>query len=450
MRLLEHVRQKILQDILAGRFQTGSRMPSQRKLAGELGCSQLTVNRALADLSARGYLTQRHGSGTYLNSQLPIHDAHTLRIFCDKPGIFWSHVSELVLEAGLTADLTHDPAVADLAILTHVKFCWSRSSFADIRSMASEGSAIAEAMEHCRNRQSLELDRTWQAVPILYLPYLLFCRKDIFDANSVPLPGEKAPWDSFLEYADRLTDASRNRHGFAWQPMVTAAVPFMRQCGGGLLRKDEQGNLQSLMNLPGSQKAMAAWRELGVRAGYCPGSDAPGSLVNGKSEFLSGFVAMFISSSNFAASLLQLNAFPWQATPLPDLGEHVTDGATILASIGVNARHPREGLRLIEALLSPLWQQRLASRLTGSPARPLSGSSWKQRDGDLSRLVAKETAVMRHDHSVPSQESYGLVYSMFLDYWGGKQTLAQATQRFDAWVEDYSRASRLAISSDID
>lgn len=57
--------------VLDGRFSSGSRVPSTRTLAMDLGVSRMTVVNAYDQLFAEGYLEGRHGSGTFVATQLP-------------------------------------------------------------------------------------------------------------------------------------------------------------------------------------------------------------------------------------------------------------------------------------------------------------------------------------------------------------------------------------------
>jgi GntR family transcriptional regulator/MocR family aminotransferase len=57
--------------ILEGRFRRGDRMPSTRELAVALRVSRATVAAAYDQLIAEGYLDTRHGSGTFVTSDLP-------------------------------------------------------------------------------------------------------------------------------------------------------------------------------------------------------------------------------------------------------------------------------------------------------------------------------------------------------------------------------------------
>jgi len=57
--------------ILGGRLRAGTRLPSTRALASQLGVSRNTVMGAFLQLLAEGYLEGRVGSGTYVSDSLP-------------------------------------------------------------------------------------------------------------------------------------------------------------------------------------------------------------------------------------------------------------------------------------------------------------------------------------------------------------------------------------------
>lgn len=58
-------------EIVTERLPEGTRLPSSRKLAGDLGVNRLTVSNALAELEAEGLIYSRLGSGTFVAS-LPV------------------------------------------------------------------------------------------------------------------------------------------------------------------------------------------------------------------------------------------------------------------------------------------------------------------------------------------------------------------------------------------
>lgn len=61
--------EKIKHDIDNGIYATGQRLPSENVLARLSGFSRITVNRALQELQANGYITRRAGSGSYVSGK---------------------------------------------------------------------------------------------------------------------------------------------------------------------------------------------------------------------------------------------------------------------------------------------------------------------------------------------------------------------------------------------
>src|SRR5262249_57601753 len=57
--------------ILDGVVVPGTRLPSSRALAEDLGISRTTTLLAVQQLQAEGYLTGRRGAGTYVAAELP-------------------------------------------------------------------------------------------------------------------------------------------------------------------------------------------------------------------------------------------------------------------------------------------------------------------------------------------------------------------------------------------
>lgn len=58
---------QIIRHILEGRYQPGTLLPSERKLAETLGVTRQTIREALQRLAGEGWLTIRHGKATEVN-----------------------------------------------------------------------------------------------------------------------------------------------------------------------------------------------------------------------------------------------------------------------------------------------------------------------------------------------------------------------------------------------
>lgn len=67
--LYVQLRELLRQQILAGMFAPGTRIPSEDKLNNMYGVSRITIRRALQDLVGEGLLVKRVGKGTYVNER---------------------------------------------------------------------------------------------------------------------------------------------------------------------------------------------------------------------------------------------------------------------------------------------------------------------------------------------------------------------------------------------
>ncbi len=68
--LYERVRQAIAASIADGTYAPGDRLPSEARLADELGVNRLTVRRAIEELARAGAVESRQGSGTYVSAPI--------------------------------------------------------------------------------------------------------------------------------------------------------------------------------------------------------------------------------------------------------------------------------------------------------------------------------------------------------------------------------------------
>ena len=64
--LVDQVRQGLLDDLVAGRLSQGDKLPNENEIGERFGVSRATVREAVLGLLEAGYLTRRHGSGTYV------------------------------------------------------------------------------------------------------------------------------------------------------------------------------------------------------------------------------------------------------------------------------------------------------------------------------------------------------------------------------------------------
>ena len=67
--LFHQLYQQLRSAILSRRLRPGTKLPSTRELASQLGVSRSAAVAAYEQLFAEGYTSSRHGSGTYTNGR---------------------------------------------------------------------------------------------------------------------------------------------------------------------------------------------------------------------------------------------------------------------------------------------------------------------------------------------------------------------------------------------
>ena len=70
LNLQNQIRQNLVDGILNGAFSPGTKLPSSRKLADQLGIARNTVVMAYQQLIAEGYLVSRQRSGIFVNQEI--------------------------------------------------------------------------------------------------------------------------------------------------------------------------------------------------------------------------------------------------------------------------------------------------------------------------------------------------------------------------------------------
>lgn len=108
------LRQALLENLRSRIWCAGHRLPTERELSIEFGLSRSTVRRVLADLKARGLITQTVGSGTYVSEEVSrglSELAHAVSPLATSPAELMS--ARLVLEPAILAMVVGNATSAD-------------------------------------------------------------------------------------------------------------------------------------------------------------------------------------------------------------------------------------------------------------------------------------------------------------------------------------------------
>jgi GntR family transcriptional regulator len=93
--MVARTREGLLGDLLDGTYPHGAKLPNEDVLAQRFGVSRATVREAVSGLVEAGYVTRRHGSGTYVTGALPRRHALDMSV----------SYTRMISEAGMTPGL---------------------------------------------------------------------------------------------------------------------------------------------------------------------------------------------------------------------------------------------------------------------------------------------------------------------------------------------------------
>jgi LacI family transcriptional regulator len=112
--MAEQLKHKVLSrrlrnEIAAGRYAAGARLPSEPQLVKQFGVSRPTVARALLDLQNEGLIERRAGSGTYVRASAPAAAAASTRqLGLLIPGLGNTEIFELICGELASLSRVHD------------------------------------------------------------------------------------------------------------------------------------------------------------------------------------------------------------------------------------------------------------------------------------------------------------------------------------------------------
>src|SRR5579862_3454018 len=116
MSVCEDIIEQIKELVRSDHYGLGSKLPSERELAEQLGVSRPSVREALRTLAIMGVLETRHGSGTQVSesSQNILRAPFEFLMILDQPTLFELYETRALIEVFLAGRAAEQWTSADL------------------------------------------------------------------------------------------------------------------------------------------------------------------------------------------------------------------------------------------------------------------------------------------------------------------------------------------------
>jgi len=269
-----------------------------------------------------------------------------------------------MLAGGLAPDvfMVHEamfPTLADNGLILPLDDLVAADSDVDLDEF------FPRVVEECR------YDGALYKLPVSFNTVVLFYNEDMFDEAGLGYPDETWTWKDMLDAARRLT--KRDAAGGAKQYGIMNVGPWLTYCmmmwqnGGELF--DEEGRL--VIGKPGyiepNVEALQFCADLQLEEKVQPTAAAIETLP--ANPFVAGLVAMNLGGTWVMNQIRGHQGFRWNIAHPP----HGTRRATLVFGgspvINRQTEHPEAAWRLLKAMASDWWQERLAVEVRNLPAK---------------------------------------------------------------------------------
>lgn len=316
-------------EIEEGRLAPGDLILSISEICARYGLKQGSVQKALGRLAAAGYVTSRHGSGTFVSDGFR---KATVRVYVSSRSPMLGFLAGCASSSEDRAELTDDRSAADVlcgpGIDTHRR---------------GEAGGLRALDDRVRGEPSLTdsdwLPGVWEryraggrtyAVPIYASPIVLFYNRELFAKAKVRAPGGGWRWSDLLSAVERLRSVCDTEEAgvLPFLNQFSLYVPFLVQNGTGVFSASDRCVLAE-------RRAMAAIAYL-RRVRKASGGVVCGARAEFWDRFCSGRSAMMMWSGHTARLLEEQAPFRWGWAPLPRQRQRATlflsEGMSIAAS----------------------------------------------------------------------------------------------------------------------
>ncbi len=248
---------------------------------------------------------------------------------------------------------------ADLAmVFTMIYYTYiQRGTLLDLTSMIEEDPDFRKEDYFETNWEGLEYHGAYYGVPLMWITYVLYYNKQIFDKEGVKYPYDGMRWDEFVDVAKRLvhrdSDGRILQYAFVWPDFYMKESLWyllLHQNGGrALLRDGDEYVLGKEPYVRANTEALRYFIDLSEKHHISPASYEL-EQFQGMDLFLEGKAAMKLSGSWEPFVFRERKFFEWGVTSLPFSTNPYTFHSSTMLVVPKGAKHPKEAFKLAKYL----------------------------------------------------------------------------------------------------
>ena len=253
---------------------------------------------------------------------------------------------------------------------THLRDFAARGQLMDLREMAGEEDGIDLGEYYPASVEVFEFNDSLWAVPRDCNTIAMYYNKNLFDKYGVEYPKPDWTWEDFHAKAKALSrdddsDGRMDSYGYlaTFESMEVHWVSWVWQNGANVLNSTRT---KCEINSPEAFEALDFFSGMVLRDKISP--DTAQASTFGSNMFLTGRLAMSSEGSWMVKTFKEIEAFKWDAVPLPRNKEAVYPVNGLGNSIYAKTKNREAAWKLAKFLGSRRYQENLARTGTSVPA----------------------------------------------------------------------------------
>lgn len=185
-------------------------------------------------------------------------------------------------------------------------------------------------------------DGELQCLPQNISSLVVYWNTALFDAAGVEAPRAGWTWDEFVATATALTRGGVK--GVGIDPSITRMAPFIWSNGGTIVDDDEKPT-RTTLHEPGARRALQSVVDL-IESGATPSKEEM-AAQGLEEQFMTGKVAMFMSSRVEVPALREQRGLEFDVAALPTMGRPASVLHSDAYCIASSSRHKDAAAKLI-------------------------------------------------------------------------------------------------------
>lgn len=439
---ITRVRNYVLDQLEAGNWKAGGKLPGARVIAASTDVSLLTVQNALETLVNEGVLEAFSRKGTFVAERWD--DCVLQNNFrINNPCLPWVGGLKEIMARRLPkvyACAAFDKGVLELRPTLEVQA--RQDQYLDLAEMFARvcpdrSDFFMEAFDSYYGRGGI-----LPGIPFIFSPRVMFYNRTLLREAGCPEPRQGWSWSEFLSDIRRLRQRHPEVPAFNWNGEHLQWLAFVLRSGGAIFDPTDPVDPVRI-DAPLTRHGLRLFQEL--HRELCNPEEWSDGVR--RDQFAEGRLAFMLAPRQELIYILRHGFDDWGVTPLPVIpgGCNVTTQATDLICVRKSCANLKQAEAYVELMLSSEVQDFIAAQGYGIPIRKSSAFKALDVNDERDGVFLSEIAHMSAHYNIDSVEIRQLILDGIDQIWSCRRDLEEETAAIAAAIRTFIRIRAGAV-----